>query len=340
MSEGAIRFWPVQASGKSDPVLHSRFTIPADGAHMDVQVSDLQEQIRILFREIQNFQEIAQNLKPSPGEVPSLPGIDIAGEIIPHAGLLGGDHIIYVDFRKRFDMESRILKAARQGRGKVAEALQKNKSLVGLLLADVSGHRITDALLTAMLHQAFLLGVMYELEVHGKVTTSLFENLNARFYQSSCVGKFLTMIYGEIQQDGTFSFISAAHPHPVVFSHAFDRIVDISEDRLVRFPPIGTMPNREHPDSRLMESPLGHKDLYRVNKINLMGSGDILLLYTDGLSDLVNGDGESFFDLRLEDVLRESKHLPAKEICARLKHEALGFGSLPDDLSFIVIRKE
>lgn len=100
----------------------------------------------------------------------------------------------------------------------------------------MAGHRLTDAVLTAMLHQA-LVGVQYELETRSTITTNLFENINARFHHSTQVGKYVTMIYGEISATGMFRFISAGHPYPIVFSNEFDRIMDIAEDRMVRCPP-------------------------------------------------------------------------------------------------------
>jgi hypothetical protein len=39
--------------------------------------------------------------------------------------------------------------------------------MAGVALIDVCGHQITDALLTAMFHQAFLLGILYELIPNG-----------------------------------------------------------------------------------------------------------------------------------------------------------------------------
>ena len=63
--------------------------------------------------------------------------------------------------------------------------LTRCQRMAGIAVIDVSGHRVTDALLTAMLHQAFLLGSLYELDMFGQITKRLFENLNTRFYQSS-----------------------------------------------------------------------------------------------------------------------------------------------------------
>ncbi|HOB51331.1 MAG TPA: PP2C family protein-serine/threonine phosphatase [Acidobacteriota bacterium] len=296
------------------------------------------EAIQALFDEMENFQDLAAQLKPLPGEVPALEGIDIHGEVIPCSGPIGGDHIIYIDFKKRFDLAARIRRAQAARRWRVARRLEENYRQAGILLADVAGHRITDALLTAMLHQAFLLGVQYELEISGTITVRLFEYINKRFYQSSAVGKFLTMIYGEINEQGRFRFISAAHPPPKIFSFEFDRFVEISEDRLISFPPIGTVPLRDDVDVRRHSSLLGHKDQYTVNEISLLGHQDILLLYSDGLADHENAAGEPYFPAHLEARLREVKHGTALEIGTALREHLLAFGQPADDVSFIVIK--
>ena len=54
--------------------------------------------IERLLAELKNFQDIARNIMPAPGEVPTLRGIDVYGGSIPLNGTVGGDHIIYVDF--------------------------------------------------------------------------------------------------------------------------------------------------------------------------------------------------------------------------------------------------
>jgi serine phosphatase RsbU (regulator of sigma subunit) len=170
--------------------------------------------IEHLKGELKNFQEIARNIMPAPGEVPSLEGIDVYGGTIPLNGSVGGDHIIYVDFKKRYDLQARIRQASAEGRTEVVGHLERCRRKAGIAILDVSGHHATDALLAAMMHQAFLLGSIYELDLFGNITKRLFENLNTRFYHSSSLNKFVTMIYGEISEDTTFRFLSAAHPPP------------------------------------------------------------------------------------------------------------------------------
>ncbi len=290
------------------------------------------------FAEIENLEQIVAHVVPSPGDIPALDGIDIYGATQPLNGIIGGDHIIYLDFNKRYDMDARITDAVSRGKEDVAARLAACKGRAGIVVADVSGHRITDALLALMLHQAFLLGVIYELDIGGEISTRLFENLNARFFKSSSISKFLTLIYGEIFHDGKFRFISAGHPIPVVFSRKFDRIVDINPESLTTFPPIGTMPSSTDIDRRIMKPPLGFKGQYEVNEINLIGSGDILLLYTDGLSEHSNGT-EDYFPGHLEAVLRTVKDLTARDIYAAIWSDLTAFSLPADDVSFVVIKR-
>jgi serine phosphatase RsbU (regulator of sigma subunit) len=294
--------------------------------------------LELLTGELKNFQDIARYIVPLPGEIPSLQGIDVYGGTMPLNGAIGGDHIIYVDFKKRYDLAARIREAALAGKSEVVANLERCRSKAGIAVLDVSGHHVTDALVAAMLHQAFLLGSLYELEMFGQITGRLFENLNSRFYQSSSRSKFVTMIYGEIGEDATFRFLSAAHPPPVVFSNYHERFMEVSRELCTSFPPIGTLPSNDVIDRRMTDSTLGFKERYRLNEWTLMGKGDILLLYTDGLLDHRRGN-EDYFPRHLEQVLRDVKHRPAKTIFEAIKMSALDFAAPSDDISVVVIKR-
>ena len=241
--------------------------------------------VKRLTGELENFEEIAKYLIPKPGELPRLRGIDIHGGTIPLNGLVGGDHIIYVDFKQRFDLDARIQHGLDDGRLDLVENLKRCHTMAGVAVLDVSGHLVTDAFIAAMLHQAFLLGSIYELDMFGQVTKRLFENLNTRFYNSSGSHKFASLIYGEISEDAGFRFLSAAHPFPVVFSQQHDRFMDVSQDVCLSSPPLGMLPSLEVTDRHRTESLLGFKARYEMNEWMLMGEGDILLLHTDGLTE-------------------------------------------------------
>ncbi len=290
-------------------------------------------------QELKNFADITTHLKPSSGEIPRLTGIDIYGEAIPFNGISGGDHIIFIDFNKRYDMDQRINEAIEAGRKGVAQKLERTRKRTGILIADVSGHQITDAALAAMLHQSFMIGVLYELKQNGEISTELFENLNTRFFNSSSISKFITIIYGEISEEGNFRFLNAGHPCPYVFSNSFDKLAKIYFKQVVTVQPIGTLPSQEDIDVKRNFSRLGYKKNYTTNEINLMSKGDILLLYTDGLSEHVSEDGSFFFPDTLERVLRRAKKMSAKEVFQEIKEEYFRFGNPTDDMSLVVINK-
>ena len=288
--------------------------------------------------EIENFVRIIRLIRP-PRAGMRIGQIEVYGDSVFCNGVAGGDHIIYLDFDKRYDLDQRIESATANGQIEVAAALAKNRKQVGILVADVSGHQITDALAAAMLHQAFLTGVLYELDRCGEVTTKLFENVNTRFYRSLSFEKYITLVYGEISETGRFRFLSAGSPPPFVFSAEYDRFVTICPDRLVSFTPLGLFPSEDDIDSSKILSPIGYKPRYTVNEVNLLGDGDILILHTDGLDEHARADGLAFVPGELEAVVRECKQLPAHEIYQAVRECALAFAPLEEDMTVVIIKK-
>jgi serine phosphatase RsbU (regulator of sigma subunit) len=289
-----------------------------------------------LTDELDNFWEIARHLKPSPGEIPAIEGIDIAGLSMPLAGMIGGDHIIYIDFRRRYNLDQRLARAVQAGHETVVKRLTELKQRAGILLADVSGHRMTDALIAAMLHQAFLVGVYYELDHYGEITTRLFEHINTRFYRTTAVNKYFTMLYGEITSGGRFRFISAGHQLPAIFSREFGKFVEVGRDRLVLFPPVGLLPSKNDVDDENTEAFLKSKGDYQVNQVDLLSPGDLMLLSSDGLAEHAGGD---FFRTTLEDVIRGAVGEDAESICRRIEKAVRDHGPQEDDISAVVVKR-
>ena len=147
------------------------------------------------------------------------------------------------------------------------------------------------------------------------------------------------MIYGEISQEGTFRFLSAGHLPPKVFSYNYDRIVNISEDRLVSFPPIGSVPMKGQVE-KFDLSLMGYKEKYTINEINLMGKGDILILYTDGLSEMRNEEGELFGKERILSLFQDASGKEAATIKKMAKDRIMAFlgnEEIPDDITLLMI---
>lgn len=304
---------------------------------MFIDESEAADELQRLTRELENFQHIAQQLVPLPGEVPTLDGFEIWGGSLQLSGSVGGDHITYLDFKTRFDLKARIERARADGRHDVVENLKRCAHTGGVALIDVAGHRMTDALLAAMLHQAFLLGATYELDLYGQITRRLFENLNTRFYQSSGTNKFVSFIYGEISDDAKFRFLSAGQPYPSIFSSQHNRFMEVSPHLCLSFPPLGMLPSFNVIDRSTTPSLLGFKERYEINEWTLMGRGDILLMHTDGLTEHEGASGRYFPD-RLEQKLRDVKDLGARQIYDAIINDLVAFAEPIDDASVVVIK--
>ena len=287
-------------------------------------------------------QQLGQSLIPEAGSIPHIPNVDIHGITIPLNGVAGGDLVSFVNFRERYDLDARIARATGQGQEEIAHRLQRLKRKGGVLVADVAGHEFKDALRALLLHQVFYLGTLYELDLYGEITTHLIEQINMRFFRSTTLRKlgdtdstsFVTLIYGEISNTGRFRFVSAAHPPPLVFSRSFDRFVEISPERLVSYPPLGLQVSEDYADVKLFRPTLGYKKHYTVNELNLMGEGDVLLLYTDGLLDPFS----SYTQAQLERAVSRVKDGNAKEICEAILADRRAAAEQTDDLSLLVIK--
>jgi serine phosphatase RsbU (regulator of sigma subunit) len=288
-------------------------------------------------------QYVAEHLTPAPGAIPQIPGVDIYGTTLPLNGIAGGDSISYVNFQERFDLDARIERALAENQVAIVQALQKLKYCGGILVADVAGHDFADALRALMLHQAFHTAALYEMDLNGEITVRLFEQINTRFLKSKTLRNlaadrdtaiFISLIYGEISETGRFRFISAGHPPPLVFSREYNRFVEISPDRLVSYPPIGLQPSEDQADARHYERALGYKERYTVNELNLMGRGDVLLLYTDGLLDPFS----QYTPTNLERDVSRVIDRNAKEICEAILKQRLSVAEQADDLSLVVIK--
>jgi len=288
-------------------------------------------------------QYMSQRLMPAPGTIPRIPRTDIYGMSIPFNLVAGGDLLTYVNFQERFDLDARIRVATAQGQDSVAKSLQRLKGIGGILVADVAGHAFSDAMRALMLHQVFHTAALYEMDLNGEITVRLFEQVNTRFLKSATLrnlaaapdrASFITLIYGEISHTGRFRFVNAGHPLPLVFSREFDRFVDISPKRLISYPPIGLQPTEDNADAIHYERTLGYKKRYTVNELNLMGQGDILLLYTDGLFDPFS----PYTRDQLEGAVSRSKEGSAKEICEAILHDRRTTSPQTDDMTLVVIK--
>lgn len=228
--------------------------------------------------------------------------------------------------------EYRRAKSSEQLR--IAEDLPELHTTAGVLLVDAQGHGIISAKIASTVHDTFHAFMLSELDRNGKTTPNLFEEINLRLAQSvtarNALGRdpndsareIATMLYGEIRPGGHFRFVNFGHPPPLVFSAEFNKFVEIDQAHMVQFLALGLEIPEDHPDRNryfsmaLRKRKMTAKD---IAEITLMSPGDLLFLYTDGVYD--GSDEED--RLLIEQVIRDHKDEPAREICNAILQHAL-----------------
>ncbi len=298
--------------------------------------------------ELDNFETLTRETIPCPGEIPKISGFDIYGESIPIRGPVGGDHIIYLDFKNRYDLDEKIKEVSQderftpQSKDRIIANIHSLKTKAGLLIADVSGHYKTDFSFASRLHDSFLISVLYEIEGRGDVTPNLFRKLNTRLYNSSSFDKYITMIYGEISETGAFKFISAGHPFPLIYSRKQEKLMPAAVSGMEPSPPLAAFPS-SGPDVERNMFRSGFHSRFKVNHLTVTDPGDILLLYTDGVTEHTNAAGKLFYDPEsggeLEKTIHGNRDLSSLDLYARIKESLMAFAAPKDDVSYILIKK-
>ncbi len=237
-------------------------------------------------------------------------------------------HVQWLESRPGYNAalaaEYRRAKSSEQVR--IAEDLPELYTTAGVLLVDAQGHGIISAKIASTVHDTFHAFMLTELDHCGKTTPGFFEKINLRLAQSvtarNALGRdpddnsreIATMLYGEIRPSGHFRFVNFGHPPPLVFSAEYDRFMEIDDARMVRFLALGLEIPEDHPDrNRYLSMALRTRqiDSSDLADITLMSPGDMLFLYTDGVYD---GSDEQD-RLQIEQLIREHKDEPAREIC-------------------------
>jgi sigma-B regulation protein RsbU (phosphoserine phosphatase) len=194
-----------------------------------------------------------------------------------------------------------IATPARMVSGDLYDFLSFSKSEVGLLCADVSGKGVSAALMMAHL-QALARGRLLPLDGNTRpapdaFVTVLNRELRGRFGNN----RYATMFYGEFDcQSAVLRYINAGHCPPILISAAGEAMKLAGGDL-----PVGLFPEIRYQELRLT-----------------LSKGRALVVYTDGVTDALNSQGEEFGEERL---MGYCKSLPqganAEAICMLLSRQ-------------------
>jgi phosphoserine phosphatase RsbU/P len=197
----------------------------------------------------------------------------------------------------------------------------------GLYVLDVSGHGVASALLSVTLSR--LLSPPTEpssiLTRDGErggfdiaPPAEVAAHLNRLFPFDPATEQLTTMVYGILNAaTGEFRYVSAGHPGPV------------------------HLPSRAEPV--ILESegfPIGLADEAYEERSVCLGAGDRLYIYSDGVPEAMNSDGQQFGNARLLEAIAQGRSEPLQENVASFLGEIMrwhGTERPQDDISILAV---
>jgi hypothetical protein len=199
--------------------------------------------------------------------------------------------------------------------GDLVDYLKINGNRFGVAIGDVAGKGLPAALLMAKL-QATLRAVVPDFSTLDKLA----QKLNSIFYRDSLPNKFASMLYFEINSNSNqIRFVNAGHFPPIVTGHG--QLTEMNKGA----PALGIMV-----DSVFVE------ESYQIN------SSDLFIVYSDGVTEARNEEGDFFGEGGLKDMLPELEGLSATQAGENILENVdnfVGDARATDDLSLIILRR-
>lgn len=216
-----------------------------------------------------------------------------------------------------FDISS-ILLSAHETSGDFFDFIELEEDKSGIVIADVGDKGVGAALYMAMCRTLIR---TYAGE-HHLDPSEVIENVNRRILTDTHRGIFLTLVFGVLDpKDSTFTYVNAGHNPPFYLKKTQQGLDIIALEKTGTL--VGIFP----------------ESTWEVRKINI-NPGEILVLYTDGITEAQDGSGDFYGNKRLIKTLETCFTQPAEQYRNRILANVRSFsGSTPrlDDVTLIVI---
>jgi sigma-B regulation protein RsbU (phosphoserine phosphatase) len=220
-----------------------------------------------------------------------------------------------------FEMAALSLPADEVG-GDVYDLQEVEPGTVGFLLADASGHGLPAALQARDVVVGMRMGQARDEKINATVS-----RLNRVINQGGLASRFVSMFYGELETTGSLVYVNGGHCPPLLASPGGS-----VRELMTCGPVLGPLPEA----------------VYKRGYVT-MEPGDVLLAYTDGVTERLDFEGQEGEDEmhefgrdRLVDLLLTRRGADAESIVAAVIEAVRAFGRgtpLADDVSVLVLRR-
>jgi phosphoserine phosphatase RsbU/P len=191
---------------------------------------------------------------------------------------------------------------------------------IGIALADIAGKGVAAALVMSVV-QASLRVILGQSAAEGNISLpELAARMNRFLYRSTGSNSYATFFYAQIdEQTRELRYVNAGHNPPYLL-----RLAAGIEELATGGTVIGMFPQA----------------VYEEAKVDLQ-PGDVLVAFTDGVTEALSPGEEEFGEERLKELLRRVAHLPVEEMSAEISRELrkwIDNAAQYDDLTFIVMK--
>ena len=201
--------------------------------------------------------------------------------------------------------------------GDYYDFIEREDGRLVVALGDVSGKGTAAALLMSSLHAA----------VHAQAASNsslvqTISNVNRYLAENIPSNRFVTLFYAELDpKAGSLAFVNAGHNPPIIV-HDSGTVEQLSSGGL----PLGIIPDTEYREGRTQLQP-----------------GDVLVIYSDGVSEAINPTGEEFGPDRLCQVVSENLNATAAGIRDRIESALTKFVEgtpANDDITLVIVKRQ
>jgi serine phosphatase RsbU (regulator of sigma subunit) len=206
---------------------------------------------------------------------------------------------------------------ARSVGGDYYDFIELGKHRIAVALADVAGKGVAAALIMAVVQASLRI---LSAEGNGSLP-DLASKMNQFLHKSTGVSSYATFFYAQLDEEKReLEYVNAGHNPPYLVRAVDTQIDELGAGGMI----IGMFPGAE----------------YTAATVPLQ-TGDVLVAFTDGVTEALNEQGEEFGEERVKELLRRSAKLAALDIRAAIAGELLRWmGTTPqhDDITFIVLK--
>lgn len=201
--------------------------------------------------------------------------------------------------------------------GDYYDFFQPDSHSLDAVIADVAGHSFGSALLM-IAARSVLQAKVHADHSPGKLLSEVNDLL---FDDLSRSDLLLSMFYARLDiSDATLTYANAGHTRPLLFRSRNASFEELDADGLL----MGV-----------------RRDVVFEEKSTRISTGDILILYTDGITEAENANGDFFGDRRFREVIAEFSHQQPEEIISVIFQNLAAFIGdkvISDDITITIIK--